>query len=329
MSNVQQNHFMSVFMKEVNNHSCYREYKILPEFGSGELNILNILDGLELIFSDIKILPKLKRNMGKEVNSRFLKIEYCLEGEYNCFSQFETDFLVKKNKTAYYFAKNKSVTVDFFQKKYKAVILIVSLDDIAESMERLHLNLRSKIDYYYEKQISRDKYLVVDTAPEILLLLQEMKTLKNKKEFDLLKIKTLELLCKEIKLFEQFESRAEYYYSGEIFNKTKAVKCFVEKNYIKHYSIQELSDLFSISSADLKRTFKYLYGMGPFAYLQRIRMQQAEILLRETDHNILEIADSIGYSNPSKFSQTFKKHFSLSPSVYRKKISKISNWSIL
>lgn len=51
-------------------------------------------------------------------------------------------------------------------------------------------------------------------------------------------------------------------------------------------------------------------------------MQAATILLRDTSDSITEIAAKMGYDNPSKFSEAFKKEFGELPSEFRKKLSK-------
>ena len=59
-----------------------------------------------------------------------------------------------------------------------------------------------------------------------------------------------------------------------------------------------------------------------YAYMKSYRMQAATILLRDTSDSITEIAAKMGYDNPSKFSEAFKKEFGELPSEFRKKLSK-------
>ena len=56
--------------------------------------------------------------------------------------------------------------------------------------------------------------------------------------------------------------------------------------------------------------------------MKSYRMQAATILLRDTKDSITEIAAKMGYDNPSKFSEGFKKEFGELPSEFRKKMSK-------
>lgn len=53
-------------------------------------------------------------------------------------------------------------------------------------------------------------------------------------------------------------------------------------------------------------------------YLNYLRMIEAEKLLIDLEKEITDIAQDVGFSNPSNFSRSFKKFTGLSPSEYRK-----------
>ena len=63
--------------------------------------------------------------------------------------------------------------------------------------------------------------------------------------------------------------------------------------------------------------FKAALGCAPYAYLTQKRMDYAQDLLM-TAIPITEIAFSVGYSNPSKFSAAFRKLTGKTPSEWRK-----------
>ena len=56
--------------------------------------------------------------------------------------------------------------------------------------------------------------------------------------------------------------------------------------------------------------------------MKSYRMQAATVLLKDSSDSITEIAAKIGYDNPSKFSEVFKKEFGKLPSEFRKSLSK-------
>jgi transcriptional regulator GlxA family with amidase domain len=69
------------------------------------------------------------------------------------------------------------------------------------------------------------------------------------------------------------------------------------------------------------RTFKNVYGISPYQYLRKIRIEKAKCLIRETGTPINEIAFSVGFREPTALYPILKKELSQTPQGYRKKIS--------
>ena len=67
----------------------------------------------------------------------------------------------------------------------------------------------------------------------------------------------------------------------------------------------------------MEQSFKNYERIGISEYIQKKKMKYAEMLLTSTNKNILEIANEIGYENPSKFFQSFKKYLGILPRQYR------------
>lgn len=97
----------------------------------------------------------------------------------------------------------------------------------------------------------------------------------------------------------------------------KAVASYLESNLTLKHSLSDLSRRFHLNEFKLKRGFKELYGTTVFAYLRRKRMQFAKMALRRNDYSVIEVANVVGYTNPSHFAQAFKEHFGILPSAYR------------
>jgi len=69
-----------------------------------------------------------------------------------------------------------------------------------------------------------------------------------------------------------------------------------------------------VSDRTLQKGFKALFGVTPFAYLTRQRMNQAERLLRQPNRTVAEVANIVGYTNPAQFAAAFKRQFGITPS---------------
>ena len=82
------------------------------------------------------------------------------------------------------------------------------------------------------------------------------------------------------------------------------------------FNVDMLSADVGISRAQLHRKMKEITGIPSGKFLRNLRMEQAARLLREGKVNVAQVADSVGYNDPSHFSTVFKNHFGLSPSEY-------------
>lgn len=80
-------------------------------------------------------------------------------------------------------------------------------------------------------------------------------------------------------------------------------------------TLAELARSAGCSETKLKAGFRTLFGTSLFAYLRQVRMEQARRWLLERHLNVTEIAQRVGYGNPSKFAAAFKKQFGVSPSA--------------
>lgn len=99
----------------------------------------------------------------------------------------------------------------------------------------------------------------------------------------------------------------------------KAVSYFSE-HYSEQINIDEYAEKRHVSTSWFIRNFKLYTGFTPMQYILSKRIYNAEILLQNTQYNITEIAQIIGYDNPLYFSRIFKKMKGISPSEYRKSI---------
>ena len=99
----------------------------------------------------------------------------------------------------------------------------------------------------------------------------------------------------------------------------KTVVSYMEQNFSKHISLQELADTIPCNSQYLCRFFKEVSGNTPIQYLTTLRIKNACFLLTHTSRTILEIALECGFENISYFIRTFKSAIGCTPGEYRRK----------
>ena len=97
---------------------------------------------------------------------------------------------------------------------------------------------------------------------------------------------------------------------------------FFNEHYNEDIRIDEYAETHNMSTSWFIRNFKQYTGSTPMQYILSIRIYNAEALLKNTQYNVTEISNIVGYDNPLYFSRIFKKVKGLSPSEYRNNIRK-------
>jgi AraC-like DNA-binding protein len=93
-----------------------------------------------------------------------------------------------------------------------------------------------------------------------------------------------------------------------------------------HYTLEELSQRFEIPQTRMTSCFKGVYGNTIYAYMRIYRMKYAAKVLLQSQLSVAEVALSVGYVNPSKFSNAFEKVVGTLPNEYRRR--KVDNVNV-
>lgn len=101
-------------------------------------------------------------------------------------------------------------------------------------------------------------------------------------------------------------------------DKTKLVLKYIENNYMEKITIAMVAEVAGFSESHFMRYFKETMGTSFIEYLKDYRLTMAARLLAGSDSTILEIATEAGFDNLSYFNRSFKKHYGVTPSQYRK-----------
>ncbi len=132
------------------------------------------------------------------------------------------------------------------------------------------------------------------------------------------KVKTLELLLYLSKMaFTPQSKLAEYQF--ELTETIRKIHDQLLQHMEQRITIEELSRQYLINPTTLKNVFKSVYGTSLAAHIKEHRMRQAAYMLTESNMNIAEIAQAVGYDSQSKFTTAFKAYFKVLPREYRKK----------
>lgn len=94
---------------------------------------------------------------------------------------------------------------------------------------------------------------------------------------------------------------------------------FIESNYNKTPSLEDMAAVIGVTTRHLCRLFKQSLNITPFDYLTGYRIKKAkEILISESNPTIKEAAEMSGYHNTSYFCSVFKEKEGLTPLEFKR-----------
>ncbi len=99
------------------------------------------------------------------------------------------------------------------------------------------------------------------------------------------------------------------------------VYTYIRENYFKPVSLKKVAKIAKMSPFSFSRYFKKNCGACFVEYLNRVRTNKACYLLRETDHQVQDIALECGFGSISNFNKQFRKAEGLAPRDYRAQFS--------
>lgn len=97
----------------------------------------------------------------------------------------------------------------------------------------------------------------------------------------------------------------------------KTTKQFLDHNYHKDLSLNDVADVVHVSPSYLSRVFSRELGVPFKKYLIDLRLDQAKRLLLSTNKLIGEVALAVGYQDTSYFCRIFKQREGCSPNQFR------------
>lgn len=102
-------------------------------------------------------------------------------------------------------------------------------------------------------------------------------------------------------------------------NYTDLILAYIEQNFERPITIQEIADEFALDRSYIFRIFKKRMNMSIKDYILSLRMANACSYLMNTDLSISDISRSVGYDDVLYFSKLFHKKKGMSPTAYRQK----------
>lgn len=233
----------------------------------------------------------------------------------------------------YYFIKDETYYIQ------KGTLVWLNIADIHKTLrasevdgERILINFKKDfLKSMGEKEVSR-LLKCFESENNILQLnldeQKEMETLLSKmliESKDMLYNKVLlseHLILSNRYLKEAVNQDRDNTNTSVKYDRITKIARYLKDHYSEKITLENVAETFYISPYYLSRTFKEGTGFNFINYLNYIRISQAKRLLEDTDLKVISISQQVGFENITHFNRVFKEIEGITPSKYRKEMSK-------
>ena len=100
-------------------------------------------------------------------------------------------------------------------------------------------------------------------------------------------------------------------------DKISTVLEYISQDLSNDFDIQTLAKIANMSVGHFCYVFKNTLGVSTSTYINQLKVEQAMILLRETDRSITDICFQCSFETIRSFNRAFKRHTNTTPTQYR------------
>lgn len=101
------------------------------------------------------------------------------------------------------------------------------------------------------------------------------------------------------------------------YDRFRPVLQYIEQNLSTKINVPELSTLLGLNAVYFSNLFTELFGVAPNRYVNRLRIERAQLQLWNTTLQVGEIARNCGIDDQAYFNRLFKSFTGVSPLSYR------------
>lgn len=291
-----------------------RFYKITELFKHNEQHVIRTDISNGLVFFDIALsLPE----------DKTLKLKN-LDRMNFIVSVRNTECKVKDNLTnntfnllqnnTYLFSTSRQDLEIIIEQSKKSEIFILFIGDFFIK-RYISNNNNEPINFLYNKLQQNISLELIHEAPTDALSLYLIDKIVNAKNSENMNSIISEHRAIEymIHRFSLLDIHSSIEHTPEELKIASKAKNIILQNYKNPPSIKELAKLCGTNDFKLKKYFKKIYQTTIYTYVQKLRLENANLLLRESVMSVTEIAAEVGYKHQGHFSAIFYKTYGVYP----------------
>lgn len=291
------------------------KYQMDCDTPNGIMHCYHLFPGIDLAYSTFQASSC---SMRDKTIPNILEIAFCRTGRFECEYTHGFVTYLGEGDFAVSILTAEQEPPSFPIGYYDGVAFIVDLNVTGLVFENIVEGVSIDLEELVKKFCAGHCCSVIKTPSNLLHVFEEICDEKGTASLGYLRLKVLESLFLLSQMLPQNNFETAAYYPANQIQKVKTLKAELTNHLESHETLKSMADRYGMSLTALKDCFKAVYGKPIHTFLREYRMQAATKLLITTKLSIAEIAGTVGYENPNKFSTAFKEIIGMSPSNYRK-----------
>lgn len=291
------------------------KYQINCDTSNGIMHCYHLFPGVDLAYSTFQAYSC---SMRKKTMPNILEIAFCRSGRFECEYKHGFVTYLGEGDFAVSILTAEREPPAFPIGYYDGVAFIVDMNITGVVFENVVDGVSIDLMDLVQKFCSGHCCSIIKTPPKLLHVFEEIYAAKDDAPLGYLRLKALECFFLLSQMLPQNNFETAAYYPENQIQKVKALKEELTSYLESRETLKSMACRYEMSLTTLKDCFKAVYGKPIHTFLREYRMQAATKLLITTKLSVAEIAGTVGYENPNKFSTAFKEIIGLSPSEYRK-----------
>jgi len=269
----------------------------------------------EIRFSEIKKIES-------DVAFKGLGIKYVASGEETYYANGKK-FMVREGEYIIGNDFTKSIVQINQEKVVEGICIDISTQIVSDVAEYYDLQASNLKDFLLSDQFFVNRYNVKNTSigyslSEINKKIKNGSFANSLQEQELFYSLAESIITDQRFIFDHLNNLdfKKNITNEEVFRSILQAKNFIDEHITENLSLDEISLNIGISKYHFIRVFKQAFGVSPYQYQKRIRLDRAKLDITQ-GISILETAIKYGFSDVPTFSKAFKQQFNLTPGAIR------------
>ena len=289
------------------------KYKITKLFEKNQEHITRVDISNGIVFFDINLQTMQDMKFPIKNLDRMVVISTVQDGNFEILDNIEEKNYISKKDDINIFCSSKQDFVLTIKKNQKSKMFILFIADFF--LKRyLSSNQNEPLDFLYNKIQDELTLELINSQPIDALSLYIIDKIINSKEHSNMNSiryehNVMEFIIHRFSLLDIYEDN----FREEELQIAKKAKTYLLKNYVSPPTINTLAHLCATNESKLKVIFKRVYKITIYNYVQKLRLEKANLLLKDKVLNIGEIAKDVGYKHQGHFSKLFFETYGIYP----------------